>query len=55
MKLQTPSRTALTEYVLAPWHLRLRWWLAACFWRWCQSFAESDAETTSQVNPYWTS
>lgn len=53
MKLQTPSTTALTEYRLAPWHLRLRWWFAACFWRWCRSFAEVGAETPEQVNPFW--
>jgi hypothetical protein len=53
MKLKTPSKTALTEYCLAPWHLRVRWWLAACFYSWCYGLEQSGAESPEQVNPLW--
>jgi hypothetical protein len=53
MKLKTPSKTALTEYRLAPWHIRLRWWLEARLWCWEKGFEECGADTTEQVNPFW--
>jgi hypothetical protein len=53
MKLKTPSKTTLTEYCLAPWHLRVRWWLASRFSRWCSTFEESGAQSPEQVNPLW--
>lgn len=53
MKLRTPSKVATTEYVQAPWHLRLRWWLAARFWCWCRGFDELDVRSPEQANPLW--
>lgn len=53
MKLKTPSQTVLTEYTLAPWPLRLRWWLSARFWRWCKGFEEAGAQSPEQVNALW--
>lgn len=53
MKLETPSQTALIEYSLAPWHLRLRWWVLARFYCWCKSFEQVGAEAPEHVNPLW--
>lgn len=53
MKLRTPSKVATTEYVRAPWRLRLRWWLLARFWCWCRGFEELEARSPEQANPLW--
>jgi hypothetical protein len=53
MKLKTPSKTALTEYTLAPWHLRVRWWLLARLYDWFTTYEETGAESSEQVNPLW--
>ncbi|WP_172450725.1 hypothetical protein [Candidatus Chloroploca asiatica] len=53
MKLETPSKVALTEYVLAPWHLRLRWWACGFFWSWCQGFEAHHVTSPEQANPLW--
>lgn len=42
-----------TQYILAPWHMRMRWWLALCFWRWSQSFVALHIEDPGQANPLW--
>ena len=42
-----------TDYDLAPWHLRLRWWFAARFWLWCHSFEELSLDSPEQANPLW--
>ncbi|WP_165774704.1 hypothetical protein [Candidatus Viridilinea mediisalina] len=53
MRLKLPSKIATTDYVVAPWHLRLRWWCAARFWCWCKSFEELQIDTPDQANPLW--
>ncbi len=53
MKLETPPKVAQIEYVLAPWHLKVRWWLEERFWLWCQIFAQEGAESPEQANPFW--
>jgi len=53
MQLKTPQKTTFTEYVAAPWHLRLRWWVIAYWWGWCDSFEQSAAELPEQANPLW--
>lgn len=45
--------TVETEYVLAPWHLRVRWWLLAGFWRVCDVFAPIVDESPEQQHPLW--
>lgn len=53
MKLRTPSKVATTEYVQAPWRLRLRWWLVGRFWCWCRGLEELDVRSPEQANPLW--
>lgn len=53
MKLETPSKIALTEYVLAPWHLRVRWWLEAGLWWLCERFTVPVESSPEQANPFW--
>lgn len=53
MKLETPSKVATIDYVLAPWYMRLRFWLAERYWRWCRSFEQDGVEAPEQVNPLW--
>jgi hypothetical protein len=53
MKLQTPPRVAEIEYCVAPWHMRLWFWLQERYWCWCQSFQQPGVESPEQVNPLW--
>lgn len=53
MKLETPPKVATTEYVLAPWHMRLRFWLGERLWCWCRSFEQDGLESPEQANPLW--
>lgn len=53
MKTKTPSKVVLTEYRLAPWYLRLRWWCVAGFWGWCKGFEELGVDSPEQANPLW--
>lgn len=53
MKLKTPSKTTLTEYTVAPWSLRVRWWLEARLWRWCKGLEETGAQSPEQANLLW--
>lgn len=53
MALRTRPQTTQTEYVRAPWHLRLRWWFASWLWCWCRSFEETSVESPDLANPLW--
>jgi hypothetical protein len=53
MKLKTPSKLVLTEYNLAPWHVKLCWWLEARLWWWGKSFEEHGAASPEQAHPFW--
>jgi hypothetical protein len=53
MKIASPPRVVETDYLLAPWQLRVRWWLLAGFWRLCDSFAPLVDERPAQQNPLW--
>ncbi|NTV63198.1 MAG: hypothetical protein HGA65_06640 [Oscillochloris sp.] len=53
MVLQTRPKTAQTDYVCAPWYLRLRWWIDACIWHLGHSFEEISADSADLVNPLW--
>ncbi len=53
MPLQTQPKVAETEYVRAPWHLRLRWWLVARLWSWGRDMEEIGAESPDLANPLW--
>lgn len=53
MQLKLPSKIALIEYVIAPWHLRLRWWLEARLWCLGQGFGACEGGTPEQSNPLW--
>lgn len=50
--MQLPQ-TLTPDYTVAPRALRLRWWLMARFWCWCQGFARCDAESPELANPWW--
>lgn len=50
MRLRTRMRV---EYTLAPWHLRLRWWMAEVLWGWGKSFEDMGAQSADQANPWW--
>jgi hypothetical protein len=52
MALQIRPKTQ-TEYVPAPWYLRLRWWFAAQLWCLGRSFTETAAESPDLANPLW--
>jgi hypothetical protein len=45
--------TVSTDYVLAPWHLRARWWVLAGFWRLADLFAPLVEEHPEQQNQLW--
>ncbi|MFV9504691.1 MAG: hypothetical protein AB4911_09010 [Oscillochloridaceae bacterium umkhey_bin13] len=53
METRTPSKVALTEYMLAPWHLRLGWWLMGQLWRFGQLFIITEEAHPEQINPLW--
>jgi len=42
-----------TEYVRAPWYLRLQWWFVARIWDFGRSFEEVGADSPDLVNPLW--
>jgi hypothetical protein len=53
MALPVRTITELPEYLLAPWHLKLRWWLLAGFWRLADLFAPMAEEAPEQQNALW--
>lgn len=53
MALQTQPKTTETEYIRAPWHLRLRWWLAARLWYMNQGLADISNDSPDLINPLW--
>jgi len=53
MSLRTQPQTVRTVYVRAPWHLRLRWWIAAQLWGIGRGFEEFSVETPDLANPLW--
>jgi hypothetical protein len=53
MALQTRPQTTEIEYVRAPWHLRLRWWLAARMWRFGRALSAISADAPELANPLW--
>lgn len=53
MSLQTRPQTTEIEYVRAPWHLRLRWWVAAQLWCWHRSASEGFTEAPDLLSPLW--
>lgn len=53
MATRTRPQTTRPDYVRAPWHLRLRWWLAAQLWVWGESFEGVGAQSADQANPWW--
>ncbi|NJN15742.1 MAG: hypothetical protein HC822_05385 [Oscillochloris sp.] len=53
MKQLKPAIRELPDYVVAPWHRRVRWWLVAQYWCWCRSCDVSGAESPEQINLWW--
>ncbi len=54
MALQIRPQTSQIEYIRAPWHLRVRWWLVARCWAFSHSLTESSGiEVPDLVNPLW--
>jgi hypothetical protein len=53
MATQTRPKMAETEYVLAPWHLRLIWWLTARLWGWGRGLLATSAEAPDLASPLW--
>lgn len=53
METRTPSKVVSIEYVLAPWHLRARWWVEAQAWRFWQLFWIEEPSSPDQINPLW--
>lgn len=53
MTTQTRAQSTEIEYRLAPWHLRLRWWAMAGFWRMADLFAPLVDESPEQQNALW--
>lgn len=53
MATRTRPQTTQTDYVRAPWPLRLRWWLAGQLWSWGRSFEDMGAQSADQANPWW--
>lgn len=45
--------SAEVEYCIAPWYLRMRWWIAGRLWCWSRSFEFLALECPEQANPWW--
>jgi hypothetical protein len=50
--METRTRIDVT-YCLAPWYLRLRWWIAGIIWNWGRGCEELSIESPNLAQPLW--